>query len=139
MTGAGGREWMFVHGPADGPQVLVVPPLFEELNFTRATVVAMARGLAARGIGAWIIDLPGTGESVRAIDGVRLADWRDAVAAAAARIGSPHVASLRGGALIDDAAAGAVLVALRAGRWRGAAPPDGAGAGDRRSRERSAR
>jgi hypothetical protein len=102
----GGREWMLGHGPTDGPQVLVVPPLFEELNFTRATMVAMMRELAARGIGTWIIDLPGTGESPRMIEDVRIEDWRGAVAAAAARIGQPHVAALRGGNLIDDAARG---------------------------------
>lgn len=102
---AGGREWMCVHGSPAGAQVLLVPPLFEELNFTRATLVAAARGLAERGIGAWIIDLPATGESLRAIDSVRLGDWREAVAAAAARIGSPHIAAVRGGALVDDAVA----------------------------------
>lgn len=109
---------MTVLGQTDGPQVLVVPPLFEELNFTRATVTAMARALAGRGIGVWIMDLPGTGESLAALAEVRLGDWRGAVAAAAARIGQPHVAAMRGGVLIDGAA-------QALSRWR-FAPADGA-------------
>ncbi len=102
----GMRESLFVHGPADGPRVLIVPPLFEELNFTRALVVAMARDLGARGIGAWIMDMPGANESPRMLDQVAWADMRGAVAAAADAVGNPHIASLRGGALLADAARG---------------------------------
>lgn len=99
-------ESLLAHGPADGPRILIVPPFFEELNFTRALLVAMARDLGARGIGAWIMDLPGTNESPRNLDQVEWADMRGAVAAAADAVGHPHIASLRGGALLDDAARG---------------------------------
>ena len=71
---AGGQDWMAVFGPANGAQVLIVPPLFEEMNFTRAVLVAMARSFAAHDVGAWIVDLPGTGESESAIEDDR--GWR---------------------------------------------------------------
>lgn len=119
----GGREWLTAFGPEQGPRVLIVPPLFEEMNYTRTLLAALGRGLAARGIGTWIMDLPGTNESPRALDEVSFADWRAAVAAAAATLtrggGPPHVASLRGGALLDDAAI--------ARSWWRFAPADGAG------------
>ncbi|TVV74988.1 hypothetical protein [Sphingomonas solaris] len=103
----GGEEWMAVRGPAAGPRVMIVPPLFEENNFTRATLTAMVIDLAAHGIGTWLIDLPGTGESAISLDMVGWEDWRAAVAAAAEVIGRPHILSLRGGALLDDAATAA--------------------------------
>lgn len=112
----GCEEWMAVRGPVDGPRVMIVPPLFEEMNFTRATLTAFAGDLAERGIATWLIDLPGTGESARPLEAVTWVEWRDAVAAAALTIGRPHVAAIRGGALLDDTAA-------VASRWRFAATP----------------
>ncbi len=112
----GGEEWITVRGPADGPRVLIVPPLFEEMNFTRATLTAFTCILAERGIGTWLIDLPGTGESERHLETVTWDAWREAVAAAALAIGRPHLAAIRGGALLDDRATGA-------SRWRFAATP----------------
>ncbi|WP_156680963.1 hypothetical protein [Sphingomonas profundi] len=120
---AGGREWMLRTGPREGPQAMIVPPLFEEMNFLRALTVALARDLAGLGVGCWIVDLPGTGESARPLAETSLSDWRAGATAAAAAIaeaaGLPHVAALRGGALIDDAAQ-----ALSCWRF---APADGAG------------
>ena len=54
-------------GAADAPPILFVPPLFEEMNRTRALIAAIMRALAARGYGCWLPDLPGTGESLRAL------------------------------------------------------------------------
>lgn len=103
-----GREWMLTLGSADGPQLVLLAPLFEELNFTRRLLADILRGLAARGIGGWLPDLPGTGESLLRIDDIALVDWRDAVREAGRHVArvtgaTPHVASLRGGALLDDA------------------------------------
>lgn len=120
MTGAlayeqfdsdGRREWMMRIGTRDAPPVLVVPPLFEEMNRTRALLAATMRALAARGYGCWLPDLKGTGESEAALASVNWDDWRHDVAAASAHVEQaagrpPLVASLRGGALIDDAALG---------------------------------
>jgi hypothetical protein len=105
--GPRGREWMLVHGPAVGPRVLILQPLFAEANGMRATIVALARALAATGIGSAIPDLPGTGESETALEVTAWEDWRDAAAAAARALGRPHLVALRGGALLDDAAAAA--------------------------------
>lgn len=62
------------------------------------------RGLAERGVGSLLIDLPGCNESVAALEEQSLSTWREAVAEAATQLGVTHTASLRGGALIDDGA-----------------------------------
>ena len=99
----GDGEAMLGFGPAEGPQLLILQPLFEEMNRTRALIVAIARGLAARGIGCRLPDLPGTGESTQALDTLGWLDWRDAVTAAAAGAAISGTLSFRGGALLDDA------------------------------------
>lgn len=99
----GGREWMLAHGPSDGPQVLLLQPLFEEMNRCRAVLSTVQRVLAEAGIGSWLGDLPGTGESLRAIEAVSFADWRRAVADMARVSGATAIASFRGGCLLDDA------------------------------------
>src|SRR3712207_3818567 len=98
-------------GASDAPPILFVPPLFEEMNRTRALVVATMRRLAAEGFGAWLPDLPGTGESERALQEVSWEDWRGAVMASSAYVREnagqlPLIAGIRGGCLLDDAAHG---------------------------------
>lgn len=93
-------------------QIFFIEPFFEERNFLRRTLIELARTLARKGIGSIIPDLPGTGESPVALNDVTFSDWRDAAADASRWIGEisgkpPHIAALRGGALIDDVAAGA--------------------------------
>jgi alpha-beta hydrolase superfamily lysophospholipase len=108
-------------GADDAPAILFVPPLFEEMNRTRALIAGVMRRLAAQGFGCWLPDLSGTGESERELGDAAWGDWRHDVASAAAHIAEkaskPLVASLRGGVLLDDAAAGR-------GWWR-FAPVDG--------------
>jgi hypothetical protein len=116
-------EWLMRIGAAEARPVLFLPPLFEEMNRTRALLAATMRALAPRGYGCWLPDLPGTGESERALDEIGWEDWRDAARDAAATVAihagrSPVVASLRGGALLDDTIDTAC-------RWR-FAPVDGA-------------
>lgn len=99
---------MLRFGPADAATVLVAPPLLEEANRTRAAIVALLRRLADMGIAGALPDLPGTGESLTAIEEVTLSDWRAAFAAAAAGLAGPvHVMAWRGGALVDTAATAA--------------------------------
>ena len=110
------QEWMMRIGAPDAPPILFVPPLFEEMNRTRALIAAAMRALAARGHGCWLPDLCGTGESEAALPTVRWEDWRCDVMAAAEHVRRaaatpPLVASLRGGCLVDDSA-GAI------GWWR---------------------
>jgi hypothetical protein len=102
-------EFMLSHGPQSGPQLLVLQPLFEEMNRCRAMIAGLCRALAGRGIGCWLPDLPGTGESLRALDTVTWEDWLAAgeAAAAMAREASgttPTVLAIRGGALLDHRA-----------------------------------
>ena len=133
-------------GPAEAPAILIVPPLFEEMNRSRALIAGVMRALAARGLAGWLPDLRGTGESEASLAAVRWDDWRHDVMAAAAhaeaRSGQPVLAaSIRGGGLIDDGAsaigwwrfapvAGASLVRdmVRTGlagvEWAGYAPSD---------------
>jgi hypothetical protein len=108
-----GEEWIMALGPADGPQLVIVQPLFEEMNRCRTMLVAVARHLADQGVGCWLPDLPGTGESPRALADVDWEEWPVAIADAARLAGNgtpPYLAALRGGALIDHQAE-------IAGRW----------------------
>lgn len=121
FQGSKGGEWLMRIGRVQAPAILFVPPLFEEMNRTRALIGAVMRRLAGRGQVCWLIDLSGTGESERALGDVSWDDWRHDVKAAAAHVADrsrrPLVASLRGGGLIDDPAEGR-------GWWR-FAPVDG--------------
>jgi hypothetical protein len=104
----GREEWLMRIGPADGAPILFLPPLFEEMNRTRAFIASIMRGLAERGYGCWLPDLPGTGESEVALDTCGWSDWRAAARDAGAHVAraggrDPLVASVRGGGLLDDA------------------------------------
>jgi hypothetical protein len=121
LESGGRQEWLMRIGAEDAPAILFVPPLFEELNRTRALIAAVMRRLAAQGLCCWLPDLFGTGESEGDLADAAWGDWRHDVTAAAAYVmeksSKPLVASLRGGVLLDDAAAAR-------GWWR-FAPVDG--------------
>lgn len=108
-------------GADNASPILFVPPLFEEMNRTRALIAGVMRRLAAMGHGCWLPDLSGTGESGRDLSEVSWRDWRHDVIAAAAHVaergGKPIIVSLRGGALIDDG--------MDARSWWRFAPVDG--------------
>lgn len=116
------EEWLMRLGRPHAPAILFVPPLFEEMNRTRALIAAAMRWLAKRGQGCWLLDLSGTGESTRDLGEVAWGDWRHDVTSAAAYIAEkarkPLIASFRGGALVDDGA--------EARGWWRLAPVDGA-------------
>lgn len=102
------EEWLLRIGEPSDPPILFVPPLLEEMNRTRALIVGIMRQLAGRGHGCWLIDLPGCGESERPLEACSWAEWRAAAADAGRAVAraagnAPHVASLRGGVLLDDA------------------------------------
>ena len=102
----GGREAMLRFGAAEEPVVVVAMPLFEEANRTRGFVVTILRGLAERGVAGALPDLPGTGESLTAIEAVRLGDWREAFDAGVATLGRRvDDVAVRGGALVRHIAA----------------------------------
>lgn len=116
------QEWLMRIGREHAPAILFVPPLFEEMNRVRALIVAVMRAVAKKGQTAWLLDLSGTGESERELGEVVWDDWRHDVIFAAAHIAEkarkPLIASLRGGALVDDGA--------EARGWWRFAPLDGA-------------
>jgi pimeloyl-ACP methyl ester carboxylesterase len=95
-------EWMMRIG--SGPALLFLPPLFEEMNRTRALLAGAMRALASKGFECWLPDLPGTGESERRLEEVSWRDWSEAAAAAFEASGAAASVSLRGGALLDEAA-----------------------------------
>ncbi|OQW39708.1 MAG: hypothetical protein A4S12_11060 [Proteobacteria bacterium SG_bin5] len=107
----GGREALLRFGPPGAPVVMLLLPLFEEHNRVRALGVGLLRALAARGIAGALPELPGQGESLVPTELLASSDLRAAAASAAARLGRPHVATIRGGALLDAEVAAA-------GRWR---------------------
>lgn len=102
----GTDEWLAEMG--SGPPVLLVPPLFEELNRCRALLAGVMRGLAEAGLQAVLPDLPGTGESARDLEDVAWDDWTGALGLLSfdlkARSQVPYLASFRGGALIEEQA-----------------------------------
>jgi hypothetical protein len=116
------QEWLLRIGRPHAPAILFVPPLFEEMNRTRALIVAAMRRLARGGQCCWLPDLAGSGESERDLPQVGWEDWRHDVTAASDHIAGkgkrPLIASLRSGALLDDAA--------EARGWWRFAPQDGA-------------
>jgi hypothetical protein len=102
----GDGEFMLAHGPNSGPQLIVLQPLFEEMNRCRATIAAVCRALGERGIGCWLPDLPGTGESLRDIASTSWQDWVSATVAASETVREatgrlPSTIAFRGGALLD--------------------------------------
>jgi hypothetical protein len=108
-TARSSYEWMMRVGDPRTPPILLVPPFFEELNRTRALIVAVMRALALEGHSGWLPDLSGTSESEVALQEVSWEHWRADVAAAARHVAeaserAPLVAAIRGGCLLDDAA-----------------------------------
>ena len=99
---AGHDEWMLVQDGDASDHIILVQPLFGELNRCRRLLRDVMRGLTQRGIGSTLLDLPGTGESPRKLGACDWSDWTGAVAAVAARGDRrTHLASMRGGALLD--------------------------------------
>jgi hypothetical protein len=81
-------------------RLLIVPPLFAEMNRTRRLLAQTMRALDGHGIDAMLPDLPGTNESLQPFFGQSLHGWRTAMARAAQGFAATHVLAVRGGALI---------------------------------------
>lgn len=102
-----------------GARIMFVPPLFDEANRMRRTLALTMRALAARGIAAMLPDVPGQNDSLHATLSADLTLWRAALAEfVAAEPGPVIIASVRGGALIDDGCSAAA--------WWRIAPATGA-------------
>ncbi len=99
-------------------RLLIIAPLFEEMNRTRRWLADVMRQLDAAGIDSFLPDLPGCNESLAALDAQSIASWRAAVDAATAHFMPTAVFALRGGNLLVDERLAVPLVRL--------APLDGA-------------
>jgi hypothetical protein len=83
-------------------KILIIPPLFDEMNRVRRMIVVAMRDLAARGVATFLPDLPGANDSLALMPEQDLECWRAAMVLAAEQVGASHIAAIRGGALIDD-------------------------------------
>jgi hypothetical protein len=100
---AGAEEYCLIAGEANASRrILIVPPLFDEMNRMRRVLVSVMRQLADLGVCSILPDLPGCNESLANLVDQDLDKWRGAVAAAAQQLDATHIASIRGGALIDN-------------------------------------
>jgi hypothetical protein len=97
----GGEELWLRYGVNYPLQILIIEPLFEEVNRCRQLLASVMRGLADNGIGSTLVDLPGTGESRTDISAVSFSDWHEALSAVTQLVKPVVIASLRGGALLD--------------------------------------
>ena len=102
-TVAGHDEFCLSFGSDSARRILIIPPLFDEMNRMRRVLVSAMRDLAGRSVGCVLIDSPGCNESVAPLERQSLDTWRDAVAACASQLSVTHIASMRGGSLIDSA------------------------------------
>jgi hypothetical protein len=100
----GQDEFCLCFGAQHARQILIIPPLFDEMNRVRRMLVQATRTLDANGVGSMLMDLPGCNESLARLEEQSLESWRGAVAACAEQLSATHMASLRGGALLDHGA-----------------------------------
>jgi len=80
-------------------RVMLVPPLFDEMNRMRKMLVDVMRLLEPLEVGTFLPDLPGINESLTALKQLTLSDWQKSMQACAQQHGISHIASFRGGAL----------------------------------------
>jgi hypothetical protein len=100
----GADEFCLTAGPEiSACKILILLPLFEEMNRMRRVVVRTMRHLAEHGIQSYLPDLPGCNESKAPLDTQDLVGWSHAVADICEAYHITHIASIRGGALIDHA------------------------------------
>jgi hypothetical protein len=82
-----------------GRNVMLVPPLFDEMNRMRKMLVDVMRALQTVDISSFLPDLPGCNESPVPLAQVTLTDWQHAVQACAQQHRISHIASFRAGVL----------------------------------------
>jgi hypothetical protein len=93
------KEYCLSVAAQSSRRVLLVPPLFDEMNRMRKMLVDVMRALEGLKVGSFLPDLPGTNESQITLDQVTLSDWQGAIQACAQQHEISHIASFRGGAL----------------------------------------
>ena len=96
---AGRKELCLCSAAQSSRRVMLVPPLFDEMNRMRKLLVDVMRSLETMEIGSFLPDLPGTNESLIPLEQVTLSDWQEALQTCARQHDISHIASFRGGAL----------------------------------------
>ncbi|WP_420382495.1 hypothetical protein [Novosphingobium sp.] len=97
---SGGDEFAAVIDRRRRHRVLIVPPLFAEMNRMRRLIAGTMRALDVHGVDSFAPDLPGTNESTAPLYAQSLHTWRTAMERAAKHFAASHVLAVRGGALI---------------------------------------
>ena len=96
------EEFCLIAGASCEVQLLLIPPLFDEMNRMRQVLVDVMRRLEKWGIGSVFPDLPGTNESLVPSDQASLSIWQEALVDCLETFGNfGYVAGVRGGCLID--------------------------------------
>lgn len=95
------NEQLLAFGPEDADRrILIIPPLFNEMNRVRHTLVDAMRKLAGEGVASALLDLPGCNESSATLEDQSLGSWHNALATAGDTFGATHFFAIRGGCLI---------------------------------------
>lgn len=85
---------------ARAARLLIVPALFDEANRMRRFTIELMRRLDVAGIDSFLPDLPGTNESLQALNGVTVEHWQAAIMDAARHFRANAVLGVRGGSLL---------------------------------------
>ncbi|MEO9600715.1 hypothetical protein [Parasphingorhabdus sp.] len=85
--------------PKSSHRVLLIPPLFDEMNRMRKMLIDVMRALASVEIASFLPDLPGANESLVAPNDATLVSWQKALESCAQQHEISHIASFRGGVL----------------------------------------
>lgn len=97
---AGGDEYAVAFDQGRARRLLILPPLFDEANKTRHTLVEAMRRLDGAGIDSFLPDLPGWNESLAPLEEQTLASWRAAAAQAASHFAVTHLLTVRASAIL---------------------------------------
>jgi len=88
------------HAQGTARRLLIIPPLFEEMNRSRAFLANVGRELASLNIATLLPDLPGTGDCGRALEHICWQEWQEALHALVRAEKPDHILAMRGGALL---------------------------------------
>ena len=86
------------------PDLLIIPPLFDEANRVRAQLVLLMRTLQDLGVTSVMPDLPGTNESLQPQAAQTLSAWRAAVTSATEHFGVSRALFVRSACTLDTGA-----------------------------------
>jgi len=116
-TNDNSEEQLLAFGADDAIQrIMIIPPLFDEMNRVRHTLVETMREMAQYEVTSALPDLPGCNESAAKLEDQSIETWREAISGAAETFGATHIFSIRGGCLIDD---GPLLPTMRLAQVKG--------------------